>query len=88
MLDRRTGVPITKVEERAVPTNGVKGENLSKTQPNSVGMPQMRDAVLTEARKWGITPIDQLNCRIQFKGLYYAGDYTPPQMDWYLQNPS
>jgi quinate dehydrogenase (quinone) len=88
VLDRRTGVPITKVEERAVPTNGVKGENLSKTQPYSVGMPQMRDAVLTEAKMWGITPIDQLNCRIQFKGLYYAGDYTPPQMDWYLQNPS
>jgi quinate dehydrogenase (quinone) len=88
VLDRQTGVPITKVEERAVPTNGVKGENLSKTQPYSVGMPQMRDAVLTEAKMWGITPIDQLNCRVQFKGLYYAGDYTPPQMDWYLQNPS
>lgn len=88
VLDRRTGVPITKVEERAVPTNGVKGENLSKTQPYSVGMPQMRDAVLNEAMMWGITPIDQLNCRVQFKGLYYAGDYTPPQMDWYLQNPS
>jgi quinate dehydrogenase (quinone) len=51
-------------------------------------MPSFRDDVLTEQNMWGITPIDQLNCRIQFKSLYYVGDYTPPQMQWYLQNPS
>jgi quinate dehydrogenase (quinone) len=88
VLDRRTGKPITKVEERAVPTNGVAGEKLSPTQPYSVGMPSLRDPVLTEQMMWGITPIDQLNCRIQFKGLYYVGDYTPPQLQWYLQSPS
>jgi quinate dehydrogenase (quinone) len=88
VLDRRTGKPITKVEERAVPTNGVPGEKLSPTQPYSVGMPSMRDPVLTEKMMWGITPIDQLNCRIQFKDLHYEGDYTPPQMQWYLQSPS
>ncbi len=88
VLDRRTGKPITKVEERAVPTDGVPGERLSATQPYSVGMPTMRDDVLTEAHMWGITPIDQLDCRIQFAGLHYEGDYTPPQTRWYLQNPS
>jgi quinate dehydrogenase (quinone) len=88
VLDRRTGKPITKVEERAVPTGGVPGERLSPTQPYSVGMPAMRDPVLTEKMMWGITPIDQLNCRIQFKGLHYEGDYTPPQLGWYLQSPS
>lgn len=88
VLDRRTGKPITAVEERPVPTNGVAGEKLSPTQPYSVGMPSFRDPVLTEQMMWGITPIDQLNCRIQFKELYYVGDYTPPQMQWYLQNPS
>ncbi len=88
VLDRRTGVPITKVEERPVPGDGVAGERLSKTQPYSVGMPSMRDTVLSEAKMWGITPLDQLSCRIQFKKLYYAGDYTPPQMEWFLQNPS
>ena len=88
VLDRRTGKPITAVEERPVPTNGVPGERLSPTQPYSVGMPSFRDDVLTEQTMWGITPIDQLNCRIQFKDLYYVGDYTPPQMQWYLQNPS
>ncbi|MBA3043459.1 MAG: membrane-bound PQQ-dependent dehydrogenase, glucose/quinate/shikimate family [Gammaproteobacteria bacterium] len=88
VLDRRTGKPITAVEERPVPTQGVPGERLSPTQPYSVGMPSMRDAVLTEANMWGITPLDQLYCRIQFKSLYYLGDYTPPQLQWYLQNPS
>jgi quinate dehydrogenase (quinone) len=88
VLDRRTGKPITKVEERVVPTGGVPGERLSPTQPYSVGMPAMRDPVLTEKMMWGITPIDQLNCRIQFKGLHYEGDYTPPQLGWYLQSPS
>lgn len=88
VLDRRDGKPITQVEERAVPTKGVAGERLSPTQPYSVGMPAMRDDVLTEARMWGITPIDQLSCRLQFAGLHYEGDYTPPQTEWYLQSPS
>ncbi|GAA5236242.1 membrane-bound PQQ-dependent dehydrogenase, glucose/quinate/shikimate family [Verticiella sediminum] len=88
VLDRRTGMPLTRVEERPVPTQGVPGERLSPTQPYSVGMPQMRDTVLTEAKMWGITPIDQLSCRVQFKGLHYEGDYTPPQLEWYLENPS
>lgn len=88
VLDRRTGKPITKVEERAVPQDGVPGERLSPTQPYSVGMPAMRDPVLTEKMMWGITPIDQLNCRVQFKGLKYEGDYTPPSLQWFLQSPS
>lgn len=88
VLDRRDGKPITRVEERAVPTNGVPGERLSPTQPYSVGMPAMRDGIMSEARMWGITPIDQLNCRVQFASLHYEGDYTPPQTKWYLQNPS
>lgn len=88
VLDRRNGKPITNVEERAVPTGGVPGERLSSTQPYSVGMPAMRDGVVSEESMWGITPIDQLNCRVQFAGLHFEGDYTPPQLKWYLQNPS
>lgn len=33
----------------------------------------------SEATMWGSTPIDQLNCRVQFKGLHYQGAYTPPR---------
>lgn len=30
---------------------------------------------------WGITPIDQLVCRIQFRKASYRGFYTPPTSD-------
>ena len=29
----------------------------------------------------GLTPIDQLVCRIQFRKAYYEGFYTPPSSD-------
>ncbi|ALM83862.1 hypothetical protein ASB57_13565 [Bordetella sp. N] len=88
LLDRRDGKPIAAVEERPVPTDGLPGERISPTQPYSVGMPQMREPKLTESMMWGITPLDQLSCRIQFKRLRYEGDYTPPSTDWYIPHPS
>jgi len=88
MLDRRTGKPIADVVEKAVPTDGLPGEKLSPTQPYSVGMPQIRQGVLTEAGMWGITPIDQLMCRIAFKELKYDGDFTAPDTRWYIPHPS
>ncbi|OJU11973.1 MAG: quinate dehydrogenase [Caulobacterales bacterium 68-7] len=89
MLDRRTGRPIAEVQEKPVPSTGaLPGERLSPTQPYSVGMPQIRQGVLSEARMWGVTPLDQLACRIAFKSLKYDGDFTPPSTDWYLPHPS
>ena len=88
MLDRRTGKPIAEVAEKAVPQDGLPGERLSPTQPYSVGMPQIRQDVLTEKAMWGITPIDQLACRIAFKELKYDGDFTPPSTEWYIPHPS
>lgn len=88
MLDRRTGKPIAEVVEKPVPTTGLPGEKLSPTQPYSVGMPQIRQGTLTEAGMWGITPIDQLACRIAFKQLAYEGDFTPPSTSWYIPHPS
>lgn len=78
VLDRRTGAPIAPVEERPVPArDAAPGERLSPTQPYSVGMPSFGDE-LTERDMWGITPIDQLWCRIAFKRLRYDGEATPP----------
>lgn len=88
MLDRRTGTPIAEVEERPVPTKGLPGERFSPTQPYSVGMPQIREPELTERMMWGITPLDQLACRIEFKQLHYEGDFTPPNTAWYIPHPS
>jgi quinate dehydrogenase (quinone) len=77
MLDRRTGQPITKVQERSVPKDSQPGDWVSPTQPYSVGMPAIGAEPLTEARMWGATFFDQLACRIQFRKLHYEGDFTP-----------
>ena len=87
-LDRRTGVPISKVEERAVTTKGSVPENIiSPTQPYSVDMPIIAGPLLTEAGAWGMTMFDQLLCRISFKQLRYDGDNTPPGLTESLTSP-
>ncbi|ANF82091.1 glucose dehydrogenase [Acinetobacter sp. NCu2D-2] len=88
VLDRRTGKPITKVEERPVDTNGAEGEKLSPTQPFSVGMPQIGNETLTEQDMWGISTFDQLACRIDFKDSVYNGLYTAPGEKPYIEWPS
>jgi len=89
VLDRRTGEPLTAVQERPVPASSLPDETLSQTQPVSTGMPSMPRAELTEADAWGVTPLDQLWCRIQFKRANYQGMYTPPSADQaFIQWPS
>jgi quinoprotein glucose dehydrogenase len=77
VLDRRTGEPLTGVEERPVPHDGVESSLRSPTQPFSLFHTLAR-RTLTEQDMWGITPIDQLVCRIQFRQANYEGMYTPP----------
>ena len=35
--------------------------------------------VLAERDMWGVTPLDQLWCRIRFRSLRYDGEATPPE---------
>ncbi len=77
LLDRRTGVPLADVEDRPTPQGGVPGERLAATQPFSVGMPSFPGVKPTEARMWGITPFDQLWCRIRFRQARFEGTLTP-----------
>jgi len=86
MLDRRDGKPIAEVVEKPVPQGAVDQEWLAKTQPFSVGMPIFRPDI-TEADMWGITPFDQMYCRIQFKRLRYEGHFTPPSVEGTLVFP-
>lgn len=81
MLDRRTGKPVRRVEERPVPQGPSQGDRLSPTQPFSVGMPAIGAKTLTEADMWGATPFDQLACRIAFRSLRYDGPMTPPRQN-------
>lgn len=77
VLDRRTGEPLTKVEERPAPGGGVEPEQRSPTQPHSL-YHTLRKPDLTEKDMWGMSPIDQMVCRIQFRTASYQGFYTPP----------
>jgi quinoprotein glucose dehydrogenase len=82
VLDRATGAPIKPVTEMPVPRGGIAaGERLSATQPFSTGMPALRAPLLRESDMWGITPLDQLACRILFKRSRYEGEFTPPTLD-------
>ena len=80
VLDRRTGASLFDVEERPVPGGGVEPEKRSKTQPHSL-YATLAKPELTERDMWGITPIDQLVCRINFRRASYEGMYTPPTSD-------
>ncbi|AEG50886.1 membrane-bound PQQ-dependent dehydrogenase, glucose/quinate/shikimate family [Sphingobium chlorophenolicum L-1] len=81
MLDRRTGIPVSRVEERPVPQGGMPGEPLARTQPFSVDMPSLGTETLREKDMWGMTPLDLLWCRIEFKKLRYEGPMTPPNLN-------
>ena len=80
VLDRRTGKPVTDVEEKPVPQGAVPGDWTSPTQPYSTGMPSLTPVDLKEEHLWGATPFDQLMCRIQFRKAVYKGQFTPPQL--------
>ncbi len=89
VIDRRTGEFVTPVEERPVPTTPhAQGDTLSPTQPFSVGMPIIGADTLTERSMWGISPFDQLYCRIKFKDSNYQGAFTPPSEKPYIEWPS
>lgn len=86
VLDRETGEPLEPVTMYDAPTTpGVPEEYVAEQQPLSPGMPNTIGApnkddpeTLTEADAWGISPFDQLICRIQFNAMRYDGLYTPP----------
>jgi len=81
ILNRETGEPLVNIEERPAPQGGVEPERLSPTQPYVTDFPNLLKPNLTEASMWGMTPLDQLWCRIQFRQASYDGVYTPPTVD-------
>ncbi|GFE76776.1 glucose/quinate/shikimate family membrane-bound PQQ-dependent dehydrogenase [Novosphingobium sp. TCA1] len=87
VLDRATGRPLTEVANVGVKPANIPNEPYARTQPRSVGMPQIGVGPLTEADMWGATPFDQLMCRIAFKGMRYEGLYTAPGTDKSLSFP-
>ncbi len=81
VLDRRDGHPLTQVTEKPVPQGGAPGDHTAATQPFSTGMPSLAGPDLAEEDMWGVTPLDQLWCRIKFRQARYDGPMTPPTAD-------
>jgi membrane-bound PQQ-dependent dehydrogenase (glucose/quinate/shikimate family) len=87
VLDRRTGEPLIDIAERRVPQSILIGERASPTQPFALGMPDFVGDPLAEIDMWGLTPFDQLSCRIRFRRAHYEGMYTPPRLGPSLRYP-
>lgn len=76
VLNRLTGQPVYPVNQVDVSTQGISGEQYAPTQP--VSALNFIPAPLTEKAMWGLTPFDQMACRIDFKSLRYDGNpWTP-----------
>ena len=81
ILDRRTGRHLTPIENRPAPQGGVEPDQRTATQPYSLFHTLARPDDLTERDMWGMSPIDQMICRINFRRAAYDGMYTPPTSD-------
>lgn len=76
VLNRQTGEPLLPVTEEKTPQGAAEGDFTSPTQPLSTL--SFKPKPLTEAAMWGVSPFDQLACRIAFRSLRYEGRFTPP----------
>jgi len=79
VLDRATGKPLHQVDEVPVAQGGAEPDQRSKTQPFS-RYHTLRKPNLVESDMWGISPIDQMICRINFRRARYEGPFTPPEL--------
>ncbi|WP_158781397.1 membrane-bound PQQ-dependent dehydrogenase, glucose/quinate/shikimate family [Pantoea sp. BAV 3049] len=76
VLNRLTGQPVYPVNQVDVSTKGIEGEKYSPMQP--VSALNFIPAPLKEKSMWGLTPFDQMACRIDFKSMRYDGNpWTP-----------
>ena len=85
VLDRRTGKPILPVQEMPAPQGAAEGDFAALTKP--VSAISFDPPPLTEASMWGISPFDQLACRIEFRSMRYEGRYTPPSLQGTIVYP-
>ncbi|MGH8140693.1 MAG: pyrroloquinoline quinone-dependent dehydrogenase [Steroidobacteraceae bacterium] len=84
VLNRDTGVPVFKVEERPVPRSDVPGEVTSPTQPFPVAPPSLAPQ---ELEIWGATSAEYEACRKQVQGLRAEGVFTPPAIRGTVSTP-
>ena len=78
VLDRETGVPVFKVEERAVPQSDADEERTSPTQPFPVAPPPLVRQQLSANDAWGTNDAERNACRERLQRLRSNGIFTPP----------
>jgi len=85
VLNRATGEPLLDVTENPAPQGAAPGDETAPTQPTSAL--NFVPPPLRERDMWGVTPLDQLWCRVRFHRLRYEGRYTPPSLEGSLVYP-
>jgi len=86
VFDRRDGTPLFPIEERPAPQKGGV-EKMAPTQPWSAGFARVDRPLLEERDMWGISALDQLWCRVQFRKARYDGYFTPPGVSPSIADP-
>ena len=87
VLDRETGVPVFKVEERAVPQSDADEERTSLTQPFPVAPPPLVRQQLSANDAWGISDAERNACRERLARLRSEGIFTPPSVEGIVAIP-
>jgi quinoprotein glucose dehydrogenase len=80
VLDRATGKSLAPIGTVAAPSGGVEPSERVPRQIISLWH-SLRKPDLKESDMWGMSPIDQMICRIQFRQADYRGYFTPPRAD-------
>ena len=78
VLDRETGAPVFRVEERTVPQSDADEEKASATQPFPVAPSPLVRQNLSANDAWGITDSERNACRERLARLRSDGIFTPP----------
>lgn len=80
ILDRATGKPLAPIGTVRAPLGGLEPMERSPIQPVSLWN-TLRKPDLKESDMWGMSPIDQMVCRIEYRLADYRGFFTPPRAD-------
>lgn len=88
VLNRETGAPVSRVEERAVPASALPLEKASPTQPFTAVTPPLSPHRFTTDQVWGLSDADRAACRAAGEGLRNEGLFRPPSLKGTLVMPS